>query len=257
MIRADLLLVEQGLAASRTAAQNLIASGRVSVDEDGRAVPVAKSSQKLPSSARLLVTPDAADRFVSRGGLKMQGALEAAGLDVSGLCALDVGQSTGGFTDCLLQSGASRVVGVDVGHDQLAARLAEDPRVTFFEGVNARALDHAALLAANQGVPFDLMVCDVSFISLTLVLPSALPLIGPGGYLLSLVKPQFEVGRSGIGRGGIVKDEGLYDGVRQTITTLVQQLGFEVLKWFDSPIKGGDGNREFFIFARRPLHMAR
>ena len=254
MIRADLLLVEQGLAPSRTAAQNLIAAGRVSVDEDGRAVPVAKASQKLAPSAHLLVTPDEADRFVSRGGLKMQGALVAAGLDVTGLCALDVGQSTGGFTDCLLQSGASRVVGVDVGHDQLAARLAEDPRVTFFEGVNARALDHAALLTANHGTPFDLMVCDVSFISLTLVLPSALPLIGPGGYLLSLVKPQFEVGRSGIGRGGIVKDEGLYDGVRQTITTLVQQLGFEVLKWFDSPIKGGDGNREFFIFARRPLH---
>ncbi|TCW32809.1 TlyA family RNA methyltransferase [Gulbenkiania mobilis] len=251
MIRVDLLLVEQGLAASRTAAQNLIAAGRVSRVEGGRAEPVAKPSLKLPPDAVLVVRPDPSDRFVSRGGLKMEGALARAGLDVTGLCVLDVGQSTGGFTDCLLQAGVDRVVGVDVGHGQLAQRLAEDARVTAFEGVNARALDHAALLSANGGQPFDLMVCDVSFISLTLVLPSALPLVRPGGWLLSLVKPQFEVGREGLGRGGLVKDARHYPLVERKIRDAVVELGYEVLDWFDSPITGGDGNREFFIFARR------
>ncbi|HJV07343.1 MAG TPA: TlyA family RNA methyltransferase [Chromobacteriaceae bacterium] len=246
-MRVDVLLVEQGLAPSRTAAQHLIEAGRVS----SAGVAVTKSSQKLPASAPLEVVPDAADRFVSRGGLKMEGALALAGLDVTGLAVLDVGQSTGGFTDCLLQEGAGRVVGVDVGHDQLHPRLVADARVRYFEGVNARALDHAALLAANDGQPFDLMVCDVSFISLTLVLPSALPLIRPGGWLLSLVKPQFEVGREGLGKGGIVRDENLYPRVQEKITQAVAQQGFSVQGWFDSPIKGGDGNREFFVFARK------
>ena len=130
-------------------------------------------------------------------------------------------------------------------------RLRTDARVRYFEGVNARALDHVALLAANDGLPFDLMVCDVSFISLTLVLPSALPLIRPGGHLLSLVKPQFEVGREGLARGGIVRDESLYPRVREKISEAVREQGFELLKWFDSPITGGDGDREFFIYARK------
>ncbi|WP_174873669.1 TlyA family RNA methyltransferase [Vogesella oryzae] len=248
MKRVDVLLVEQGLAASRTAAQALIEAGRVSVA--GR--PLGKASQKLADDTVFDIVPDEADRYVSRGGLKMAGALAAAGLtDIRGWRALDVGQSTGGFTDCLLQHGAVRVVGVDVGHDQLAARIAADERVRYFEGVNARALDHAALLAANDGQPFDLMVCDVSFISVTLIYPSALPLIRPGGYLLSLVKPQFEVGRDGLGHGGIVRDESLYQGVEDKISQAIAELGFERLGWFDSPIKGGDGNREFFILARR------
>ncbi|AXK38728.1 TlyA family RNA methyltransferase [Crenobacter cavernae] len=250
MQRADLLLVERGLAASRTAAQNLIDAGRVTLLDAGRARVVAKSSQKLAPDAEIVVAPDASDRYVSRGGLKMEGALKESGLDVAGLTVLDVGISTGGFTDCLLQAGAARVVGVDVGHGQLAQRLIDDPRVTLFEGVNARALDAGTLLAANEGRPFDLMVCDVSFISLTLVLPSALPLVRPGGHLLSLVKPQFEVGRAGIGRGGLVKDPALYPLVRDKVETTVRQLHGEPLAWFDSPIKGGDGNHEFFIFAR-------
>lgn len=251
MQRVDLLLVELGLAPSRTAAQVLIAAGRVSVDEGGQLRDIGKASQKLPADSRFVIVPDEADRYVSRGGLKMAGALAQAGLRIDGWTALDVGQSTGGFSDCLLQAGARRVVGVDVGHDQLAPRLAADPRIVAFEGVNARALDHAALLAANDGAPFDLMVCDVSFISLALVYPSALPLIRPGGYLLSLVKPQFEVGREGLGHGGIVRDAQLYAGVEQKISALVAELGFQRLDWFDSPIKGGDGNREFFIFAQR------
>ncbi|MCD5361963.1 TlyA family RNA methyltransferase [Chromobacterium aquaticum] len=245
MTRVDVLLVELGLAVSRTAAQNLIAAGRVRCD----GAPVSKPSQKCAPDSRFDITADPADRFVSRGGLKMLGALEVSGFNPRGALALDVGQSTGGFSDCLLQQGAQRVVGVDVGHDQLHARLRADERIRYFEGVNARALDHAALLAANDGLPFDLMVCDVSFISLTLVLPSALPLIRPGGHLLSLVKPQFEVGREGLAKGGIVRDESLYPRVQDKIRQAVGEQGFEVLKWFDSPITGGDGNREFFVYA--------
>ncbi|POZ63323.1 TlyA family RNA methyltransferase [Chromobacterium alticapitis] len=247
MIRVDILLVEQGLAASRTAAQNLIAAGRVSCE----GAPVSKPSQKFPPHASFAVVADEADRYVSRGGLKMQGALAAAELDVAGWTALDVGQSTGGFTDCLLQAGARRVVGVDVGHDQLHARMREDARVRYFEGVNARALDRAALLAANEGDGFDLTVCDVSFISLSLVLPSALPLLKPGGRLLSLVKPQFEVGREGLSKGGIVRDETLYPQVKDKINRVLDEQAMRVLAWFDSPIKGGDGNHEFFVHAER------
>jgi 23S rRNA (cytidine1920-2'-O)/16S rRNA (cytidine1409-2'-O)-methyltransferase len=252
MIRADLLLVELGLAASRTTAQNLIAAGRVTVEQAGKAALVTKSSQKfMPALCQFSIAADDADRYVSRGGLKMAGALQASGLDVSGCSVLDVGQSTGGFTDCVLQAGAAHVVGVDVGHDQLALRLQSDPRVCYFEGVNARALEPAVLIDANHGKPFDLLICDVSFISLTLVLPSALALLAPGGHLLSLVKPQFEVGRAGLGKGGIVKDASLYAGVQEKILALLQQQGMTLLSWFDSPIEGGDGNREFFVFARR------
>jgi len=252
MIRADLLL-----AASRTAAQNLIEAGRVSFEQAGKTVLLSKSSLKFaPDFDQFSITPDPADCYVSRGGLKMAGALKAAGLPVSGLSVLDVGQSTGGFTDCVLQAGAAHVVGVDVGHDQLAAGLRSDPRVRFFEGVNARALDAALLIEANHGKLFDLIICDVSFISLTLVLPSALPLLAPGGHLLSLVKPQFEVGRAGMGKGGIVRDASLYPVVHDKISLLVQQQGLDELAWFDSPIAGGDGNREFFICARRSVASA-
>lgn len=251
MIRADLLLVQLGLAASRTAAQHLIAAGRVSFDPGRGVQPLAKAGQKFPDDFRaFVVAPDAADRFVSRGGLKMAGALAAAGLEVQGCTVLDVGQSTGGFTDCLLQAGATRVVGVDVGHDQLAQRLKDDPRVRWFEGINARALDRDTLIAANDGQPFDLIVCDVSFISLTLVLPSALSMLRAGGHLLSLVKPQFEVGREGLGKGGIVRDSRWYPRVQERINVALAENRMTVLAWFDSPIAGGDGNHEFFVFAR-------
>lgn len=251
MIRADLLLVQLGFAVSRTAAQHLIAAGRVAFDPGSGPQPLVKAGQKFPDDFRAFaVEPDPADRYVSRGGLKMAGALAAAGFDVRGLSVLDVGQSTGGFTDCLLQAGAARVVGVDVGHDQLAQRLKDDPRVRWFEGINARALDRATLVAANDGQPFDLIVCDVSFISLTLVLPSALSMLSPGGHLLSLVKPQFEVGREGVGKGGIVRDSRWYPRVRERIDAMLAENRMAVLAWFDSPIAGGDGNREFFVFAR-------
>lgn len=252
LIRADLLLAQRGLAPSRTAAQALIEAGRVTLHEAGTALVLRKPSHKLPSDADLAVAADPADRFVSRGGLKLAGALAHTGLAVGGWRCLDVGISTGGFSDCLLQAGAAAVVGVDVGHGQLHPRLAVEPRLVLFEGVNARALDAAAILAANAGLPFDLAVADVSFISLTLVLPAMAPLLRPGGRLLCLVKPQFEVGREGLGKGGIVRDAALYQVVRNKIETIAVELGLRLQDWFDSPIAGGDGNREFFVLATRP-----
>lgn len=251
MPRADLLLPELGLAASRTAAQRLIAAGRVSVRFPDGLRKVKKPSDTLHAGDDIVVEPDPADRYVSRGALKLAGALAQTGVRVDGLIALDVGQSTGGFTDCLLQAGAARVVGIDVGHGQLHPRIAADPRVAAFEGINARALDLDAIRAAAGASRVDLIVCDVSFISLTLALPPALPLLAPGGVLLSLVKPQFEVGRDGVGGGGIVRDETLYAGVETKIRALLAAHGLQVRRWLDSPILGGDGNREFFVEAVR------
>jgi 23S rRNA (cytidine1920-2'-O)/16S rRNA (cytidine1409-2'-O)-methyltransferase len=253
-MRVDVLLVQQGLAASRTAAQGLIEAGRVSVDTGGVLTLVTKASLKLAADTRLAVAPDAvADRYVSRGGHKLAGALAQAGIDVAGWTCLDVGLSTGGFADCLLQAGAARVVGVDVGHDQLHPRLRGEPRLIAFDGVNARtleALDLQSYTPARAG--FDLAVADVSFISLTLVLPSFAPLLRPGGRLVCLVKPQFEVGRVGLGRGGLVRDAALYPGVRDKIEACARGLGLMTDDWFDSPILGGDGNREFFLVATHP-----
>lgn len=253
MPRADVLLVSRGLAASRTAAQHLIDTGRVyhgPVDQRQR---VAKSSSKLNDDTELYVEPHTDDRFVSRGGLKLAGALAEASLDVQGWRALDVGMSTGGFSDCLLQAGAARVVGIDVGHDQLHPRLRNDARVRWFEGINARAPALDSLRQANDDSLFDLIVGDVSFISLTLTLPPLLPLLRPGGHVLHLVKPQFEVGRDGIGRGGLVKDAARYQDVRMRMENMVLENNLNWLNWLDSPITGGDGNREFFMHAHKPL----
>lgn len=244
MKRADLLLVELGLAPSRTAAQNLIEAGRLLAN--GK--PVTKASQKLDADMPLHIESDPADRFVSRGGLKLAGALAQSGLDVTGMTVLDVGISTGGFTDCLLQAGARRVIGVEVGHGQLHPRLLADARVTQFEGVNARHLT-PELIGPALDVPLDLVVGDVSFISLTLVLPALRAVLPVGGKLLFLVKPQFEVGPGNLGKGGIVKNEGLYPEVKARIVEAATQYGFAVQDYLDSPIKGGDGNREFFLFA--------
>lgn len=246
-VRADLLLVQRGLADSRTMARRMIEAGRVLAD--GR--PVRKPSAEIDEAARLTVATDHEDRFVSRGGLKLAGALEATGIDPRGLTCLDVGQSTGGFTDCLLQAGATRVVGVDVGHGQLHSRLAGDPRLACIEGVNARTLDAAALGDQMPSGGFGLIVIDVSFISLTLVLPALAALAAAGGTLLALVKPQFEVGRTGLDRRGLVKSPDLYEGVRETVTACALRCGWLPLTWFDSPITGGDGNREFFLHAQR------
>ena len=194
---------------------------------------------------------DPEDRFVSRGGLKLAGALAETGLSADGKHCLDVGQSTGGFTDCLLQAGASHVVGVDVGHGQLHSRLTNDSRVTALEGINCRALSPADLGEAMPQGGFALIVGDVSFISMTLILPQLPALLAADGDLLLLIKPQFEVGPANIGKGGIVRDPALYAGVERKFFDLAQHFRLTVKAWLNSPITGGDGNREFFIWLKK------
>ncbi|MCB1939464.1 MAG: TlyA family RNA methyltransferase [Rhodocyclaceae bacterium] len=243
--RADSLLVAREAAPSRTAAQRMIAAGRVRAD--GK--PVTKAAQELAASVVLDVIPDPDDRYVSRGGLKLAGALAHCRLAVRGLTVLDIGQSTGGFTDCLLQAGAARVVGVEVGHDQLHPRLQGHPQVRTFEGLNARDLSAADLADAWPAGGFDLIVCDASFISLTLLLPRWPTLLRAGGVVISLVKPQFEVGPRGLAKGGIVRDAARYAEVEARIRHAVRAAGLHACDYFDSPITGSDGNREFFIHA--------
>jgi 23S rRNA (cytidine1920-2'-O)/16S rRNA (cytidine1409-2'-O)-methyltransferase len=247
-MRADQLLVQRGLAPSRSAAQRLIAQGAVRWrGPAGWAVP-RKAGEELPEGCELQVTDDAELRFVSRGGLKLEGALAHCGIDVTGLTCLDVGQGTGGFTDALLHAGATQVVGLDVGHGQLHERLKSDARVLALEGLNARQLEAAALPVPS----FDLIVGDLSFISLTLVLPALAPLLRrPRGELLMLVKPQFELQPADIGKGGLVRDERAFERVQTRLREACADCGLAVLDWFASPIAGGDGNREFFIRARR------
>lgn len=212
---------------------------------------IAKASQELPADTPLMVVADESTRYVSRGGLKLAGALVESGIAVAGKTCLDIGQSTGGFTDCLLQAGAARVVGLDVGHDQLHPKLRQDKRVIAMEGINCRALTAGDLGNALPAAGFDLIVGDVSFISLTLVLPQFPPLLASTGDLLLLVKPQFEVGPGNLGKGGIVRDPALYSEVERKLRDSAQQSGLVVQAWFDSPITGGDGNREFFIWLKK------
>ena len=247
-MRADQLLVERGLAASRSQAQRLIASGVQWFDGAGWK-RVAKNGDELPDAAPLELLDTAESRYVSRGGLKLEGALRATALDVTGWNCLDVGQSTGGFTDCLLQHGAARVTGVDVGHGQLHPRLRCDRRVSAIEKLNARELTRAQV-----GGDFDLVTGDLSFISLTLVLPALAPLLKAGGHLLMLAKPQFELQPGQVGKGGVVRDTALYPRVEQRLRDACASLGLAVLGWHDSPIAGGDGNREFFLHAQNRGH---
>ncbi len=249
--RIDVLLVEKKLAPSRTHAQRIIAARQVSYRQGGVWIDAVKPSLKLPRETEFAVKKGDLDRYVSRGALKLAGAISTTGLNVTGMTALDVGQSTGGFTDCLLQRGAAKVVGVDVGRDQLAAQLREDPRVICLEGINARALPADLLLSHTAGRGYDLAVMDVSFISQQKILPSLVPLLKPDGVLISLVKPQFEVGKKGVGKGGLVRDRRLYRDVEVNIRACCQRLGLDVVDYFQSPLKGGDGNREFLIYARR------
>lgn len=249
MVRADLLLVEKGLSKSRTHAQKAIAAGRVEYKQAGQWLTLSKPSLKLAEDTDVRVADDEADRYVSRGGLKLEAAIKQFTIPVEDKICLDVGQSTGGFTDCLLQHQAKRVVGVDVGKDQLDVSLRSDDRVICYEGINARELPADKLLAHTQGIGFDIAVMDVSFISQSKILPSLAPLIKQGGYLISLVKPQFEVGKEGIGKGGIVKDAALYQQVEHRIKQQVVSLGLITQAYIDSPIKGGDGNREFLLVA--------
>lgn len=225
----------------------MIQAGRVRLD----GLPALKAALEVTDDAQPEVIADEDDRFVSRGGLKLAGALGQTGLDVHGMICLDIGQSTGGFTDCLLQAGARHVVGVDVGHGQLHPRLVADPRVTAIEGTNCRALTAAMLGPAFPERGFDLIVGDLSFISLTLILPKLHPMLANGGHLLLLVKPQFEVGAGKVGKGGIVRNNALFGEVESKLRQCARDNGLVVRDWLDSPIAGGDGNREFFIWLNK------
>jgi 23S rRNA (cytidine1920-2'-O)/16S rRNA (cytidine1409-2'-O)-methyltransferase len=335
-MRADQLLVIRGLASTRAQAQRLIASGvqwlklghhhtaqgamtgAVIGAEIGAASSsgsalywqrIAKNGDILPDDAQIELLNDAEARYVSRGGLKLEGALQKLGLSVKGSTCLDVGQSTGGFTDCLLQQGATRVVGVDVGFGQLHDKLRSDERVLCFERVNARepgviAAEIAKLLAgedeenndfdsefdddnydneaeftsksiAPQAIntpaisvntdlfepdfvaEFDFIVGDLSFISQTLVLPAIAPLLKPNGCLVMLVKPQFELNFGQVGKGGIVREAALYEQVEKRVREAYAEEGLTVHAWLESPIQGGDGNREFFIHASKVAVQAK
>jgi len=247
MPRADQLLVERGLANSRSQAQRLIAAGvdwRVGQQAWQR---IDKNGAVMPQDAELLLKDDAETRYVSRGGLKLEGALRATGLQVKGWTCLDVGQSTGGFTDCLLQQGAVQVTGVDVGHGQLHPRLHADLRVVCIEHCNAREL---SLAQCGQAHGFALIVADLSFISLTLVMPALTTLLSEQGQMLLLVKPQFELQATDIGKGGLVQDPAKYVQVEERLRSSAQDVGLQVAHWLPSVITGGDGNHEFFIHLR-------
>lgn len=250
-MRADQLLLERGLATSRSQAQRLITSGvewRLGTKPWQR---VAKNGDELPLPCEVRLLDNAEARYVSRGGLKLEGALHSSGLSAQGLRCLDVGQSTGGFTDCLLQQGAAQVVGLDVGHGQLHPRLRDDVRVVCVERINARELEANDARVPDVTLGFDLVVGDLSFISLTLVLPALLPLLKKGGALLMLVKPQFELQPGNIGKGGLVKDEASYVQVEARLREACAGLNLNVLGYWPSAIAGGDGNKEFWIGARR------
>jgi 23S rRNA (cytidine1920-2'-O)/16S rRNA (cytidine1409-2'-O)-methyltransferase len=250
MPRADQLLVERGLANSRSQAQRLIAAGvdwRVGQQAWQR---IDKNGAVMPQDAELLLKDDAETRYVSRGGLKLEGALRATGLQVKGWTCLDVGQSTGGFTDCLLQQGAAQVTGVDVGHGQLHTRLHADPRVVCIEHCNAREL---SLAQCGQAHGFALIVADLSFISLTLVMPALTTLLSEQGQMLLLVKPQFELQATDIGKGGLVQDPAKYVQVEERLRSSAQDVGLQVAHWLPSVITGGDGNHEFFIHLRNSV----
>lgn len=240
--RADVFLVEHGYAQTRAEAQEAIEAGKVFFS--GRRV--IKASQTLNETGRIQY--ERAHPYVSRGALKLAGALNHFQLTPHGLICLDIGASTGGFTEVLILRGGVRIYAVDVGHDQMNPKLIKDPRVVLLEGVNARDLTAKQIPQKPQAI-----VADVSFISLKLALPAALALAEPGAWLIALVKPQFEVGKENVGKGGIVKDEAAQDAALAEISRwLSQDQKWAVLGAMESTIKGGDGNREFLIAARKP-----
>ncbi len=240
--RLDVLLVERGLAESRAKAQALVLAGQVVVDDQRADKPGAR----VPVEAELRLK-GVGLKFVSRGGLKLEAALQAFHLDVRGAVCADIGASTGGFTDCLLQRGAARVHAIDVGYGQLHEKLRKDPRVVSRERVNARHLTDEDLPE-----PVDVVVIDVSFISLKLVLPAVLPKLKPGGALVALVKPQFEVGPERIAKGGVVRDAAARAEAIESIRAFVADAGLAVVGVVDSPAPGPAGNVEALLAARKP-----
>jgi len=237
--RADVVLVERGFFTSRARAQEAIAAGLVTVN----GTVIRRASDTVPEDA--VITAEQPHPYVSRGGVKLAAALDAFHIDPLGCVCLDVGASTGGFTEVLLNRGAAHVYAVDVGHGQLHPIVAANPRVTNLEGTDARTLTRDLIPQ-----PVDLLVSDVSFISLKLVLPTAVALLKPRAVLALLVKPQFEAGRDHV-KKGIVRDEAVHRTVCEDMRTYVESLGFTPLGLVPSPIEGGDGNREFLLGARR------
>jgi len=241
--RLDILLVDRGLAPTRTRAQSLIMEGVVFVDGQ----KVDKSGTLVKQESNISIK-DSSLKYVGRGGLKLEGALKHFEIDVRDKIALDVGASTGGFTDCLLQSGAARVYALDVGYGQLDWKLRNDERVIVMEKINARHLK-------CEDIPelVDIIVIDVSFISLTKIIPPVIQILKPSGVLVALIKPQFEVGKGEVGKGGIVKDEDKHKEVVEKITKFADELDLDVRGVIPSPITGAQGNKEFLISAVKTL----
>lgn len=248
-MRADQALLSLGLAPTRSAAQRLIAAGAVEWRSGADWVAIKKAGAELPEHAELRVNDDAELRYVSRGGLKLEGVLAEAGLSVQGLTVLDVGQSTGGFTDCLLKKGAARVVGFDVGHSQLHPALAADERVVAMENLHVRELVGSPLAEHAPKGGFKLIIGDLSFISMLGALPHLKPWLAPKGQVLLLIKPQFELGKKALNKGGLVKSPAQYPLLEAQAREAAAAQGWQVLGWFDSAITGGDGNKEFFLWA--------
>jgi 23S rRNA (cytidine1920-2'-O)/16S rRNA (cytidine1409-2'-O)-methyltransferase len=238
--RLDRLLVESGLAPTRSKAADLIKRGFVSV----AGAPLLKPGALVMPDAELALSPEASP-YVSRGGLKLEAALDAFGFDPKGRVALDIGASTGGFTDVLIARGAAKIYAVDVGSGQLHAKLRVNPKVVVLEGIDARKLSRSVIGEAVTAV-----VADVSFISLTLALPAALSLAAPGAWLVALIKPQFEAGREAVGKGGIVRSEAARRKAVEKVRDFIEDSGWTVAGVIASPILGGGGNEEFLLGAR-------
>jgi len=236
--RLDRLLVERGLAESREKAQAMIMAGEVLVAGQ----KASKPGHSIDAASPIEISGK--PPYVSRGGGKLAAALDGFDIDIAGSICLDIGSSTGGFTDCLLQRGAARVHAVDVGSGQLDWKLRNDARVVLHEGINARHLQYQDI-----GEPVSLITCDVSFISVTLILPAVVPLLRSDGRMVILVKPQFEVGKGHVGKGGIVRDPELHHQACARVDTAVKNLGFET-SIMESPILGAEGNKEFLLYAR-------
>lgn len=241
-IRLDVLLTERGLTESREQARRLIMAGAVVVDEQR----VDKPGAFIAPDAILRIKEEARAPYVSRGGQKLEAALRTFGIDVTDVMALDVGASTGGFTDCLLRHGAAKVFAVDVGYGQLAWSLRQDPRVINMERCNIRTLSPSALSETPS-----VAVIDASFISLSLVIPSVLQLLAPRGRIIALIKPQFEVGKGRVGKGGVVRDPQLHDEVVEKMKMQADEWKVEVLGLIQSPLLGPKGNKEFLLYLQK------
>lgn len=255
-MRLDLLLVQKKLANSRTQAQELIKNGHVSILQNSQKKTLLKPNHEILDDQFDLIRVDknVLQKYVSRGGIKLESALKYLNLNIQNLTALDVGQSTGGFTDCLLQHGAKSVVGIDVGKDQLHASLKNHPQVHFFESLHVNELcSRSEFLKCVPAKGFDLIVADVSFISLAKVMSLLKPYLKSQGCYLLLVKPQFEAGPNALDKNGIVKDEKVYGIVQNNVTEEAKKVFGHVLDYFQSGLAGKDGNQEFFIYGKNEL----